>query len=367
MKDDLKRQFQQLYGQEARVFRAPGRVNLIGEHTDYNDGFVMPAALDFATWIAAAPREDNRLVIRSQNLDEEVSFELGDSNRQQELHWSDYVRGVAVTLQKRGIALRPMTLLIWGNVPIGSGLSSSASIEVSTAYALLAISGQSLPKPVIAQVCQQAENEFVGTRCGIMDQFISVAGEANHALLLDCRSLDTRLLPLKEDARLVICNSMVKHELAGGEYNERRAACEDGARRIGVSALRDATLEQVKALPPELEKRCRHVVSENLRVEEAATALTSGDLKRFGQLMYESHASLRDDYEVSCKELDQLVELARPLPGVFGARMTGGGFGGCTVNLVEAGHVDGFVSKIKEGYPQGEVYVCRAAQGAGEL
>lgn len=364
--NQLGEKFLARYHKPARLFRAPGRVNLIGEHTDYNGGFVMPAALDFATWVAAAPRDDNKLVIRSENLNESVTFELGDTRRE-EHHWSDYVRGVAVALAGRGIALKGADLLLWGNVPIGSGLSSSASIEVSSCLALLAMASQRLELPEVAKVCQQAENEFVGMRCGIMDQFISACGQANHALLLDCRSLQTRAVPLSDRVRLVIFNTMVKHELAGGEYNERRAACEEGSRQLGLPLLREATLEQLRSLPAHLEKRCRHVVSENIRVEQAAAALQAGDLAYFGQLMFESHASLRDDYEVSCSELDFLVELARPLPGVYGSRMTGGGFGGCTVSLVAAEHCDSVVAALKAGYPQGELYVCAAAAGASEL
>lgn len=364
--NQLAERFLAHYGRPARIFRAPGRVNLIGEHTDYNGGFVMPAALDFATWVAAAPRQDGKLVIHSDNMDDSVTFSLEDTRREGH-HWSDYVCGVAVALAGRGLALPGADLLLWGNVPIGSGLSSSASIEVASCLALLAVSGHTLELPEVAKVCQQAENEFVGMRCGIMDQFISACGQAHHALWLDCRSLEARAMPLSDRVRLVICNTMVKHALAGGEYNERRAACEEGSRQLNVPCLRDATLEQLRDLPAPLQKRCRHVVSENLRVEHAAAALQAGDLAYFGQLMLESHASLRDDYEVSCSELDFLVDLARPLEGVYGARMTGGGFGGCTVNLVAAEHCEAVVAALKAGYPQGEFYVCTAAAGASEV
>jgi len=351
-----------------RTFRAPGRVNLIGEHTDYNDGFVMPVALDFATTIEATLRSDRQLVIRSLDFDEEVAYSLDEVGAQKAGHWSDYVRGVAVVAMAQGLALRGATLHVRGNVPMGAGLSSSASLEVATALALLTLAEIDVPRPELALLCQRAENEFVGMRCGIMDQFISACGKADHALLVDCRSLETRLLPLANEARIVICNSMVRHELTGGEYNERRAACEEGARLLGVAALRDATAEAVETLDdPLLLQRCRHVVAENQRVEEAARALTQGDLARFGELMPASHASLRDDYEVSCAELDQLVELARPLEGVYGARMTGGGFGGCTVNLVRHEHAEAFQEAMMRGYPQGKIYVCQACEGAAEI
>ena len=323
----------------------------------------MPAALDFATWVAVAPRQDEQLVLRSDNLDQEVRFYLSDSRRSSH-HWSDYVRGVVQALRGHGVSLSGADVLIWGNVPIGSGLSSSASLEVACC---LALGGEQLERPLVARLCQQAENEFVGMRCGIMDQYISACAQENHALLLDCRSLLARQLPLSADVRLVICNSGVKHELAGGEYNQRRAACEEGAGLLGVDLLRDASLEQVETLPAELRARCRHVVSENQRAEQAAAALEAGDLHQFGQLMYASHASLRDDYQVSCAELDQLVELARPLPGVYGARMTGGGFGGCTINLVSADRCEQVVESLRNGYPAGEVYLCSAAAGAGEV
>jgi len=367
----MRERFVDLYGEQPRLFRAPGRVNLIGEHTDYNDGFVMPAALEFATTVAAAPRPDGRLVVRSLNLDEEVGYALDDDSRPGGHHWSDYVRGVALACRASGFPLRGATLLIEGDVPIGAGLSSSASIEVAVALALLSVAGLELPRPELARLCQQAENDFVGMRCGIMDQFISCCGKAGHALRLDCRSLDSELVPL-EGATLVICNSLVKHALASGEYNQRRSACEEGARRLGVPALRDATLAQVETLPADLQPLCRHVVSENARVEQGAAALARSDLTTFGDLMKSSHRSLRDDYRVSCQELDLLVDLALGCPGVYGARMTGGGFGGCTVNLVRPEAVDEFRRVVSENYARvvgraPEIYVCQPAEGAREI
>jgi galactokinase len=365
---------------EARTFRAPGRVNLIGEHTDYNEGFVMPAAIGFATIVTVTPRDDRTVSVFSTNFSERIEFDLDDRKLKPRRHWSDYVLGVAVTLELAGHRLKGATLTVNGGVPIGSGLSSSAAIEVATALALLENSGLSLDRVELARICQRAENEFVGTRCGIMDQFISCCGQQGKALLLDCRSLEYKLLPIPERVRLVICNTMVRHALATGQYNKRRADCEKGVNhfarsRPDVRALRDVTEAELEAarkdLPEVIYRRCRHVITENARVLEAASALEQGDLDRFGRLMNESHRSLRDDYEVSCTELDLMVELARRVPGVIGARMTGGGFGGCTINLVNAENVELFKRQVADGYRAEtglapEIYVCSPAAGAGE-
>ena len=364
-----------------RTFRAPGRVNLIGEHTDYNDGFVMPAALDFSTWVRVAPLEQHKLKIYSENFDEQIEIDLDDRNLAARGHWSDYPIGVAVTLERAGYRLRGADLRIRGDVPIGSGLSSSAAIEVATACALTANSGLKIDARELALLCQRAENEFVGARVGIMDQFISLFGQAQHALLLDCRSLEFKLLPLPDNVRLIICNTMVKHELASSAYNERREQCEAGVRVLAqfypnVKALRDVTIEQLEQhrseLPEVIYRRCRHVVTENARVIEAGEALEQHDLERFGRLMGESHVSLRDDYEVSADELDLMVELAQQVDGVYGARMTGGGFGGSTVNLVREEMADEFRTHVAQGYERGtglkaEIYVCSAGNGAEEV
>jgi len=373
--------FRLRYGASAQVFRAPGRVNLIGEHTDYNDGFVMPAAIDFYAWIAAAPRDDRKLVVQSTNFPDSIEVDLhaGESNRRN--HWTDYVVGVAVMLERAGHRLQGANLLAHGEVPIGAGLSSSAAIEVASAMALLSISGLDMQRTDLAELCQRAENEFVGARCGIMDQFVSCCGRAGHALLLDCRSLDYRLLPLPHGVSLVICNTMVKHELASGEYNARRAECEEGVRRLSrflsrVRALRDVSLSDLEkcadSLPEIIYKRCRHVVTENERVTEAARSLGRGDLPAFGKLMRDSHLSLRDDYQVSCSELDLMVDLAAGLPGVFGARMTGGGFGGCTINLLRTEAVPAFKRDIADAYEKAtglapQIFVTPAAEGAGKV
>ena len=378
----VAQEFKKLFGEPIDVFRAPGRVNLIGEHTDYNDGFVMPAALQFSTYVAVGPRMDRKVNVWSIDFEENHCFDLADTSSPGPTgHWSDYVRGVAGVLQRRGNAIRGANLVVKGDVPIGAGLSSSAAIEVAAALALLKNSGLTWDRIQLAEICQQAEHEYAGTNCGIMDQFISCFGQANHALLLDCRNLAHELLEIDDRVRIVVCNTMVKHELASGEYNRRRADCEAGVRFLqqflpDIRALRDVTLAQLEqygvGLSDVTYKRCRHVISENARVLQAANALKEADLARFGVVMGESHSSLRDDYEVSCKELDLMVELARPCRGVYGARMTGGGFGGCTVNLVESDTVDEFKVVVAREYQSAtgvkpEVFVCTAADGAGEV
>src|SRR5215469_8292080 len=373
-------EFQQRFSDSSRIFSAPGRVNLIGEHTDYNDGFVMPAALGFYTYVAAASRKDDELCAYSIDFEETREFALADIMPGPTGNWSDYVRGVAAVMRSRGIPIGGANLGIKGEVPIGAGLSSSAALEVATATALLGVSGVNVDRREIATICQKAEHDYAGTKCGIMDQIISCFGKANHALLLDCRSLDFEPLKLPEGIRIVICNTMVKHELAAGEYNRRRAECEAGVRYLqrflpDIRALRDVSESQLASyssdMPGVIGRRCRHVISENARVLEAADALRSDNLKRFGELMAESHASLRDDYEVSCNELDLMIELANKCRGVYGARMTGGGFGGCTVNLVEADAVQDFRTTVAGKYKQTtglqpDLYVCTAAGGARE-
>jgi galactokinase len=364
-----------------RVFRAPGRVNLIGEHTDYNDGFVMPAAIDLSVFVQVSPREDRKLQIHSENFDDEIEFDLDDPMPAPRQHWSDYAVGVAVMLERAGHHLRGARLQIRGEVPVGSGLSSSAAVEVATACALTANSNLSIDRRELALLCQKAENEFVGARVGIMDQFVSFFGQAQRALLLDCRSLEYKLLPLPDTVKLVICNTMVKHALASSAYNERRAQCEAGVKHFAqflpdVKALRDVSTEQLeqfgRELPDVVYRRCRHVITENARVLAAAHALEQHDLARFDELMGESHRSLRDDYEVSSNELNLMVDLARGRAGVYGSRMTGGGFGGCTVNLVAAGEVERFKQNVAYDYQritelQPELYVCEPSNGAEEI
>jgi galactokinase len=376
----LARKFAGMFGESPRIYRAPGRVNLIGEHTDYNDGLVMPAAIGFYTWAAIAPRSDRKVVIHSENFSACTEFDLNHLPASRAGQWSDYAIGVAKMLEASGSRLSGANLLIAGNVPQGAGLSSSASMEVAVGYALLEMTGQTINLTKLARLCQQAENEFVGARCGIMDQFIACHGKRDHALLLDCRSMEYRLLPLRGDARLVICNTMIKHNHATGEYNRRRSECEAGVGYIAknhqsVRALRDASLADLAVcrseLPETILRRCRHVIQENIRVLEAAAALEQEDLETFGELMGQSHASLRDDFEVSCRELDLMVELAMQAEGVYGARMMGGGFGGCTINLVRSDYVESFKLTVREAYEQStgmkpDIYICSAAEGVGQ-
>ncbi len=372
---------QTLINNSPRSFRAPGRVNLIGEHTDYNDGFVMPAAIKLSTFVNVWPREDRKLQIRSENFDDEIEFDLDQSSPAPRKHWSDYAVGVAVMLERVGHRLRGARLQIRSEVPIGSGLSSSAAVEVAIACALVANSNLTIDRRELALLCQRAENEFVGARVGIMDQFVSLFGQAQRALLLDCRSLEFKLLPLPDTVNLIICNTMVKHALASSAYNERRAQCEAGVQHLArflpnVKALRDVTLDELEQfgrdLPAVVYRRCRHVVTENARVLAAGDALEQHDLRRFGELMRQSHFSLRNDYEVSSRELDIMVELAHLADGVYGARMTGGGFGGCTVNTVNVRYVEQVTSFIARQYEhitklRPEIYVCEASNGAEEL
>ncbi len=378
---DLKRAFERRFGARPRIFRAPGRTNLIGEHTDYNEGYVLPAAIDRATWVAIAARGDRELHVYSEHFAETVGFDLDDASLTPRRHWSDYVRGVALMMARAGCSVSGADLLIRSDVPVGAGVSSSASLEVATAIALAAISGCEIPFLEIARLCQRAENEFVGARCGIMDQFIACFAKERHAAFLDCRTLEHDTVQLPGDLRLVLCNTMVKHEIAGGEYNKRREECEEAVQQLArvmphVRALRDVTPEQVKEhralLTDTLHKRARHVTTENARVPAARDALTRGDLAAMGKLMAESHASLRGDYEVSCRELDVMVELTRGFDGCYGARMTGGGFGGCTINLLKAEHTSRFVTYMRDAYQRvagvtPEIYVCNAAGGASEV
>jgi galactokinase len=369
------------FGAIPRLFCAPGRINLIGEHTDYNDGFVMPAAIQFATTVAIAHSSENNLRIYSDSFSEEISLPLNALDGPTRNHWSDYSRGVAAMLQSTGHKLCGANLFIHSTVPIGGGMSSSAAIEVSTAIALAAISGFEIPTDSLPRLCQLAEQKYTGTQCGIMDQFISVHARAGHALMLDCRSLQYQLHAVPNGALIAVCNTGVKHALAGGEYNLRRQSCESGVAILqndlpSIKALRDVSLDDFNRLKQNLPglilRRCRHVITENNRVEEAVAALHSSDLHRFGQLMYASHASLRDDYEVSCPELDILVEAARDIEGVYGARMMGGGFGGCTVNLIAAESAERFKSTVAERYQKqtgksAAIYFCTLSDGAKEI
>ena len=364
-----------------RVFGAPGRVNLIGEHTDYAEGFVMPAAIDFATLAGISPRDDGKIVIYSENFHEERTFDAEAIPAKGSKDWCDYPMGVVAILAGKKHPIPGFSLTLWGDVPLAAGLSSSASVEVSTALALTSLIGVSYPGPELARLCQRAENEFVGASSGIMDQFISANGAENHALLLDCRDLSYKLAPIPGHVALVIANTMVKHSVAGGEYTSRRTEVEEAAAVIArhrpeVRFLRDATVDDLKRwgseMSPNALKRARHVITENTRTVAAAEALQRGDLVQLGRLMAEAHASYSKDFEASCVEADAMVALAQDLPGLIGARLTGGGFGGCTINLVERADAAEFTEALGARYatetgivPQ--ILICHASGGAHEV
>ena len=366
------------YQAEPAIFAAPGRVNLIGEHTDYAEGFVMPAAINFATLAGISPRKDGKIAIYSENYGEEKVFEATSLPAKGSKHWSDYPMGVVSILAGEGHKIPGFSLSIWSDVPLGSGLSSSAAIEVATALAVCSLVKATYPGPVLARLCQRAENEFVGANCGIMDQFISINGKENHAMLLDCRDLSFQLAPIPANVALVIANTMVKHSVAGGDYPTRRAESEAAcavinSHRGNVPFLRDATLEDLdkwgSEMAPKSLLRARHVISENLRTVAAAKALLKGDMKELGRLMAEAHRSYSKDFEGSCAEADIMVELANELPGLIGARLTGGGFGGCTINLVEQSQAKAFAEELGRRYAaktgiQPQIHICHASGGA---
>lgn len=376
---DLLAQFTRRYGRTPRVYRAPGRVNVIGEHTDYNDGFVLPAALDLATYAAIAPRGDRRLRVSSLAFGSSAEIDLEDPSPRLRKDWSDYVLGVALVLERARHRLVGADMLISGDLPVGAGLSSSAALEVATGYALLTTAGIPVDLVALAKWCRSAENDVVGMGCGIMDQLISCCGISGHAVLIDCRSLAMRPVRIDSSVRLVICDTMVRHELTSGQYELRRQECERGVALLSgplgaIASLRDVSQEDLAAhaegLPAPISRRCRHVISENARVLRAVAALGCGDLALCGRLMSESHLSLRDDYEVSCAELDLMVELAERVPGVLGSRMTGGGFGGCTVSLVETQAVDRFTETVGQAYRNAtgknpSIFACSPGPGVG--
>jgi galactokinase len=365
--------FHQTFGyRPACLYRAPGRINLIGEHTDYNDGFVLPMAIDRAVWLAAAPRSDRQVRVRAVTLERDDLFELDDLHPSREAHWANYVRGVLAMLELTGHRLAGLDLAYGGDVPIGAGLSSSAAVEMAVAAAARDLFALDLPPLELARLSQRAEHEFAGTQCGLMDQLISAVGQEGQAMLIDCRAFTWEPVPLPRDVAVVVCDTGKRRGLPDSAYNERRAQCEEGARRLGIPALRDldvATFEaRSKELPPVLRRRCRHVVHENERTLHAAEALRRGDLHSFGRLMNESHTSLRDLYEVSCEELDLMAALAQSQPGCWGARMTGAGFGGCVVALVDLPCVEAFTRHVAAVYERQTLrapalYACQASAG----
>ncbi len=375
----IEETFQEIFGAPAEVVvRAPGRVNLIGEHTDYNDGFVLPAAIDRYVWFAGRKRADRIVRAHSVDFEDAAEFSLDAIDQDPKHHWSDFLRGVSKFLEAGGHRLTGADVVLTGNVPREAGLSSSAAVEVAAATFWMRLMGLRLEPLDVIKLARKAENEFVGVPCGIMDQFVSALGRQDCALFLDCRDLKYRYVPLRGDVKIVVCNSGVKRALAQSEYEIRLKQCREAVeqfRKTGleVESLRDVKFMDLvsrgKALDPILLKRASHVVTENQRVREAVRVLEQGDLQYFGKLMNASHTSLRDDYEVSSKELDVLVEIAQKQPGVLGARMTGAGFGGCTVNLVRQGAAEAFAEAVRQGYREAmgldaEIYVCQASSGA---
>lgn len=360
-----------------RTFRAPGRVNLCGEHTDYNQGYVLPAALDMECRASAAPAGDGRLTFDSALLGPGGGCKAGEiAAAAPRGDWSDYAFGTARQLALAGVEIPPAAVTIESSVPAGAGLASSAALEVAVALALTQLAGRQLPRPALARLCRAAERDFVGTQCGIMDQFACLYGAENRALLLDCRSLEHRLVTLPPGIRIVVVHSGVKHRLAASAYNRRVSECAEAARLLGVESLRAVSVEDWSAaeakLPDVPRRRARHIVYENRRVLAFVDACEREDLEALGGIMRAAQRSLAVDYEVSCPELDFLVEAAAQIDGVVGARMTGGGFGGCTANLVREEAVESFCEAIAARYAQAfgrepRVYRCRAAAGAGEV
>jgi galactokinase len=374
----LIREFAGRFGR-GQAFSAPGRINLIGEHTDYNQGFVFPMAIDRRTYIVGASRPDRMVHVRSADTSGEFTFDLEHPGPRRRGSWLDYVEGTAQAMRKRGFALAGAELLLGSDVPVGAGLSSSAALEISVGYALARLS--QITDPDLEQLAlsgQAAEHEWVGTLCGVMDQFSAALSQSGSALLLDCRSLQKTFVPLELDSACVlVCDTRVKHHLASSAYNQRRDECAQGVELLRsslpeIQSLRDVSPEQFarhqQFLPEPIRRRCRHVISENERTQRAAQAISAGQLQEFGRLMCASHASLRDDYEVSCAELDAAVTIAAAEPGVYGARMTGGGFGGCTITLLERAAVTQVSDAIRAGFEKHfssrpELFVAEASQG----
>jgi galactokinase len=380
--EQLMRAFAERQGRAGRCFRAPGRVNLIGEHTDYNGGFVLPMAIDRSTYVAASPRPDRQVFVHSLNREESFAFDLDRPGEKRRGIWLDYVEGVARALESRGVRLRGAEMMLLSEVPAGAGLSSSAALEVSTGLAMACVAGAEVDRVTLALAGQQAEHTYVGAMVGIMDQFVAALGREGHALLIDCRELEAKAVPLDtSEVCVAITDTNVKHELSASEYNVRRAECEEGVLLLrgflpNVKQLRDVSVEEFERyasqLPEVVRRRCRHVVTEDARTLAAAAALGRGDLAEVGRLMRLSHESLRDDYEVSCPELDALAETAWTIEGVLGSRMTGGGFGGSTVSLVRRERLDEFRAALEAEYGRRfnrrpTLYVSEPGGGAEEI
>lgn len=363
---------QQFGGRPAFIARAPGRVNLIGEHTDYNDGFVLPMAIDRAAWIALRPRIDRRMVVHSLDFDQMVEVELDQMSNSGQ-GWAEYLKGVAWALKDAGMQIDGWEGVTAGDVPIGAGLSSSAALELATVRAFASVSQLEWKPAQMALLSQRAENQWVGVNCGIMDQMISAAGAAGHALLIDCRTLESQLVPLPPETAVIVLDTATRRGLVDSAYNERRSQCEAAARFFGVKALRDVSVPQFEARAGELDevtrRRARHVITENERTLKAADVMRAGDASALGLLMNASHESLRDDFEVTNSALNTIVEIARQQAGCYGARMTGAGFGGCAVALVKASAARDFDLTVTAAYTKAtgltpNVYVCFPSDGA---
>jgi galactokinase len=372
---NLKQSFASYFNSESEIIvRAPGRVNLIGEHTDYNDGFVLPMAIDHAVWLALRPRDDRTVRLFSLDLEADSAFELDSLTKGSD--WIEYPKSIAYELMKAGYELRGFDAVMTGDVPRGAGLSSSAAVELAVARAFAAVSGSEWDAPKMAKLSQKAENEWVGVNCGIMDQMASAACKEGHALFLDCRSLEIQHAPLPQGVSIVILDTSTRRGLVGSAYNERRNQCEEAARWFGVKALRDVSVEEFerktkaeKGLSEVSLKRARHIVTENTRVLEAVEVMKAGNVKRLGELFNASHDSLRDDFEVTNDALNIMVDCAREQAICYGARMTGAGFGGCAVALVKEENAAEFVNAVSEAYRQrsnmeAAVYVCKPSEGA---
>jgi galactokinase len=383
--DQIAAQYQEKFGKApAHISRAPGRVNLLGEHVDYNDGFVLPAAIDRATYIAFSPADSDHSTLVAADFDQQASFSAETVSSKTQVdsspmpEWTYYPAGVMWALGEEKLSTPPMNAIFTSNIPRGSGLSSSASVEMAFMIAWQKLGGWTLPPMKRALLGQKAENKYVGVNCGIMDQFASACGVENKLLLLDCRSLEWEPTPLPKNVAIVIADTTVRRKLTSGEYNNRRSACEEAVRLLqkelpGIKSLRDVSVDDFHrlsaSLPEVVRQRAAHVVEEIERLKLALPLLKSGDVQGFGRLMNECHVSLRDLYEVSCPELDVMVRVAQSLDGCYGARLTGAGFGGCTVNLVALEKAEGFAKSLAAGYEaetklHPEIYITSASNGA---
>ena len=381
-KESIEQAFLKTYGTLPNIWvQAPGRVDLMGSHTDYNEGFVLTEAIERNTWIAARRRKDSKIQVGSLNIAGQSSFSLEKITFDKATPWTNYVRGVAHVLQTEGFDLDGFDALVHSTIPFGSGLSSSAALEVATAFVFTALGEHHIPKVEIAKYCQRAENEFVGMNCGILDQFSSVMGEEDSLMLLDCRSITSQVIPIHPGIMIVICDTKAKRELTGSEYSERRANCEEGTRILqetypNITALRDVTIDQFKTqrnkLPEVVAMRCQFVIEENQRVLDMANAVERGSLDSIRTLMDASFEGARDLYEISCREMDAMMRAMISAPGVIGARQAGAGFGGCMVAIIEEDKMDHFSNHVIKHYLRetgihAEVYPARASSGAGVL